>query len=275
MKGSPVKTVGRKIFSLYLWHRLVGLLAAVGVVWLAITGLLIAHSGDLGLESRYLSSDLLIDGYGLQRDLDFLVFAADGQVYSGDRHCLYRGTVCLPAEAEDIAGATALADGIAVATTDALYLFDRDGALIERFDPASSGLPSPLRRIGIDAAGKLVIDNGTARHAADVAMATWTLSPAEPIQWSAPATLAPAEIENLAQARRRHAINWLRVVRDAHSGWLGGRSGRWLLEGVALLMLTLVASGLGLWIARRRRGASRGAGSHRPGAGAARSNVPR
>ena len=55
----------KQLRSLYLWHRYIGLAAALFVIVLTVTGLLLNHTEELGLDSSSVQSDTLLDWYGI------------------------------------------------------------------------------------------------------------------------------------------------------------------------------------------------------------------
>ncbi|MGD2138685.1 MAG: hypothetical protein PVF08_10545, partial [Gammaproteobacteria bacterium] len=59
------KSRARLLRSLYIWHRYFGLVTALFVVILSITGLALNHTGELQLDARHVRSDTLLDWYGI------------------------------------------------------------------------------------------------------------------------------------------------------------------------------------------------------------------
>src|SRR5690349_3869727 len=56
----------RSLRSVYVWHRWLGVISALIVLMLAATGLLLNHSHELRLDSRYISNAALLDWYGIR-----------------------------------------------------------------------------------------------------------------------------------------------------------------------------------------------------------------
>ena len=54
-----------KLKSLYVWHRWVGLVAALFVIVLAVTGLALNHTEELQLDARHVRTAWLLDWYGI------------------------------------------------------------------------------------------------------------------------------------------------------------------------------------------------------------------
>ena len=52
------------------WHRLLGLVFAIPLVWLSISGLLLRHAEGLGLDDKQVRSSWLLERYGMIPDGD-------------------------------------------------------------------------------------------------------------------------------------------------------------------------------------------------------------
>lgn len=56
----------RKLTPLYIWHRYTGLLAALFVIFISLSGIALNHTDDLALKNQYLSSNFLLERYKVQ-----------------------------------------------------------------------------------------------------------------------------------------------------------------------------------------------------------------
>jgi hypothetical protein len=241
------------------WHLRVGLAAAVVLVALAATGIALNHGRELGLERRYVQTSWLLDWYGITAPRE------SRGVTMGDRWvCELDGRVFLDAQEIPgvhgrLKGAVQLEDMIAVAVEDRLWLLTATGAVIEQFG-AEHGLPQPVRTLGRDDAGRLVLKAGAGVFVADDAVSSWQRAASRGMYWSAPTDVPPALRERLAQAWRGRGLSLERVLADVHSGRFFGRFGVWVVDLAALAALVLALSGPWLWFARRRA-------NHKPGKG--------
>ncbi len=234
------------------WHLRVGIASAVVLVALAATGLVLNHGRDLGLESRYLRSSWLLDWYGIAPPRETRCVATRERFV-----CELDGRVFLDAREIEgahgrLKGAVALGDVVAVVVEDRLWLLTAAGAVIEELG-AEHGLPQPVRALGEDSAGRLVLDTGAGHFVADEALLGWRRIAARATRPVALAEAPPALRERLDRAWRERALNLERVVADAHSGRLFGRFGVWIVDLTGIAALVLSVSGPWLWLARRRR----------------------
>ncbi len=254
----------RRRFNLHLnrralrrWHRHGGKVAALFVVILAGTGLLLNHSAELGLASRHVEFTPLLSWYGLDGEIETLSFdlgdswvsCVGGQTFL-DRQPLVMVGGCPIGAVRAVAGVGMRV----VATPSELVLVSEEGELIERLD-AAAGLPVDLLAVGVQPDGTVVVEAPSGWWGADRELLRWTPLPqTTPVNWSRPAA-APAELRaDLLRAYRGEGLSVERLVQDLHSGRLFGRWGAYLVDGVAVLLLLLVASGLLLGRQGRREG---------------------
>jgi hypothetical protein len=235
---------------LWRWHRRLGLLAAVFVLVLAVTGILLNHSPGLGLDRRFVDSPWLRQAYG-DDSADLPAFrlgghwlsqGADGKVYFDTLEvapCAGRLVAAVEAQGMLLAGCSG-----------ELLLIAPSGQLIESAS-ASTGLPSPLRAVGL--AGDAVVVQDPEG---------WWLADLEAMDFRAPAPggslinqLSPGA---LPEAIRRGIpsqeqwLSWERLLLDLHSGRIAGRLGILWVDLVGVLSGGLALSGIAMWWLRGR-----------------------
>ncbi len=234
------------------WHRYCGFSAALFVLALATTGLMLNHSAELGLGSRHIGFAPLLAWYDIEGDSEITSFSLAESWVS----CIGDGTFLdrepLPALDGCPVGAVNSVGMWVVVTARELVLLTEGGELIERLGPAA-GVPGGISAAGIRPDGALVVDTPAGSLVADRELLQWQLlgSDAE-VTWSRPATAPPDLRDELLRGYRGHGLTVERFVQDLHSGRLFGRWGIYVMDGAAVLLLTLVVSGLALW----RRGST-------------------
>jgi hypothetical protein len=239
----------RVVSFLWRWHRRLGLLAALLALLLAVTGITLNHSDDLGLDSRFVDWPWLYRLYGEN--------TVELPAYRAGKHWIYRsgaGRVYVdqielaPCRGELVGAAS---EGILFAAcSEELLLATGSGELVESVS-ATTGLPVPLSGIGL-ADGRLVIQ----------AQGKWWLADLDRLEFDEPARsgviieqLAPGELPQSLRAvlpGRDAWLNWERVLLDLHSGRLGGRLGVWLMDTAGLMLSLLGLSGVAMWFLHRR-----------------------
>lgn len=241
------RSVSERLRSLYLWHRYAGLVAALLAAWLALTGLLLNHTEDLGLAYRFVRQPWLLSLYGIepagqvrgQRIGAHWLAESSGRVYLDGR---FIG----PGET---AGAAATDSGLVVAFADRLQLYTRDSVLIEELPfPASA---APISGV-TETENGVVIAAGNERFLADADF--MNIDPlAASVEVPAPVLqLLPADLtQKILADVLHHSLPWERVLLDMHAGRIFGKAGVWIADVAGLLLLLLAASGIIVWLQRR------------------------
>lgn len=244
------KSAGKQLRSLYLWHRWIGMTAAVFVVLLSLTGLALNHTERMGLDSRHVAFAPLLDWYGINAPDDITVYVAGSLTVASLGRQVYIGTAPLPGAEAPVSGAVLLDDFIVVGLKDQLLLLTRDGELVERLD-ATAGIPAGVQALGTNASGRLVVAGADGDYSADSDLSRWQRSNVSNVTWSTPVTPAPALVTALQQHYRGSGLTVERVMLDLHSGRILGAWGVYLMDAAAIVFLLLAASGIWLWGKRR------------------------
>ena len=233
-------------------HRWIGLSLVVFVVYLSVSGILLNHAGDLRLESRYVSWSWLLDAYGLQVPDPTASFsdAEHRSTLLGER--LFLDGRDTGQRESTLTGIAALGPLVIIGGERHVYLFTADGEFVEAIDLGAS-LAGSIEKVGrtgehavLQSAGNLY------RSDADVAMfAPWDEAAVD--HWSAQTPPGAEEMQVLEAAWRGKGVTVERLMLDLHSGRLFGRAGPLLMVLVAILLILLSLSGLGMYKVRNRR----------------------
>jgi hypothetical protein len=172
------------------WHARIGFTAVVFFLFLAVTGVALNHTTDLGLDTKYVHAAWLARWYGLAPESPRHAFRSgrhdlvaangrwllDGRV-SGEKFPQPVGLIVLP-------------EMMIVASSTSLYVYGKDGALVDRLE--RSALPgAPVQAIGSGAQGIALRTASGTFESADAL--SWRPAPRDAIAWSAPAELSAAE----------------------------------------------------------------------------------
>lgn len=242
----------RLVGLLWRWHRRLGVLAAFFVLLLAVSGIVLNHSSELGLDRSFVDSPWLSQAYGddsgelpaFQLGEHWLSRAANGRVYLDAQEVA-------PCSGK-LVGAVASAGLFYAGCKEELLLVTAAGELVESVN-ASIGLPVPLQAIGL-------IDNQVVLQADG----SWWLADLERMDFGSRAPAGGAVIRQLVPDRLPEAIriripapdqwlSWERLLLDVHSGRVLGRVGVFWVDFVGVLMGTLATSGIAMWWLHWRR----------------------
>ncbi len=242
-----------KLRSFYVWHRYLGVSAALFAVIIAVTGLLLNHTEDFQLDSRYVKSDWLLDWYGIQAPDTLLSFAAHGQhvTLMGDH--LYLNRKEIDGEYSHLVGALYMDELFVAAVSDSILLLTARGDIVERLRK-EDGVPSGIHGIGVDRDGRLVTENSAGYYQVDEEFLKWRRweQDAQSVQWARSTALDGRLAQSLRQHYRGEVLPVERLILDLHSGRFFGNAGLWLFDIAALLLILLSLTGTFIWLKRKR-----------------------
>jgi hypothetical protein len=229
------------------WHARIGFAAVVFFLFLAVTGVILNHGSALGLDTRYLHAAWLVRWYGLAPETPHHAFRTGRHdLIAANGRWLLDGRVSGDAFPQPI-GLVELPDMVVVASSASLYLYGKDGALIDRLD--RSELPGiPVQAIG-SGARQLVVRTGAGTFESPDAL-SWRPAPRDAIAWSAPAELSAADRERYAEMLEP-GVSVQRLLQDLHSGRFAGRYGPLVVDLLAVFLALLSLSGAWLFLRHR------------------------
>jgi hypothetical protein len=232
----------------WLWHRRLGLGFAVVFVVVVITGMVLNHTGGLRLDQRYVTTDWVLDWYGMAPAGEPVAYRNEGWAVVWAGQLYWEGQLVMSDVAGELRGVVRAEDGHAALVGDQLILFTSAGELIERL--AGSDLPEgELHKIGGGGESVYLATNQGHYLSVDGLLSWKMISPAVPIIWSRSDSLPEAEREAVLRSYRGRGLSYYRVILDLHSGRFFGQAGVWLVDLASLAMLFLTGSGV--WYALR------------------------
>lgn len=241
----------RLVGPLWRWHRRIGLLAALLLLLLSVSGFVLNHGDDLNLDKRMVESRFLRGLYGdagsawpaYRLDSRWLTLADNGVLFL-DEHAIGECTGAL-------AGALQLRELLVIACSEELLLLSGNGELIDKLDSAT-GLLLPLGGLARNAGHILVHAAGQWRvFDPDTMSLAAPLPEHSMIERGKAAELPLALRERLD--RRSAWLSWERLMLDLHSGRLFGRIGVLVVDIAGLLFCLLALSGVTMWGLHRKK----------------------
>ena len=226
----------------------------VFVLFLSITGIVLNHSTDFGLDRRYVAWSWLLDAYGLAMPTPEASFEDSGHraTLIGER--LYFDGVDIGQRTSALSGIAVVEPLVLITARDRAHLLTTDGDLVETLDLASV-LPGPIERAGradrrviIESAGALFISNLEISGFNALDQGAFA-----EIVWPAGSVPDAGDLLALETAWRGRGLTVERVLLDLHSGRLFALPGRVILDIVGVGMIALSVSGFVLWRRRSRR----------------------
>lgn len=231
--------------KLHIWHRYVGITAALLVILLALTGLVLNFNDRLQLDQTHLRSSWLLNHYNIG-NFPVTSFRPGNQIVSQASEYIYLDGHYKLHLRQDLVGAVELGSNLLLATESSLLLIDTSGEIIEEIG-TYSGLPEKPLGISVTAGGHPVVRGINTYWKGSNELTAWQPLHGPHPQWSAP-TETPASINiTIQEHARSHEINLERIFLDLHSGRLIGRWGQHIMSIAAGLMLVLAISGTIMW----------------------------
>ena len=240
------------------WHRAIGVGASVFVVFLVISGLMLNHAQQLGLDQRHVAPAWLLNWYGLAGPGQLRSFAIDGRWLSFAGSELYLDGKPV-ATAPGGVGAVAFGDWLVAAGRNELLLFDHGGELIERLPWEIRGAGA-VEALGRTEHGAVVVRSAGKFWQADAEMLNWSPLEAAPAAtaWSIAANAPAALQQAIQQQYRGNGLSLERLLLDIHSGRIFGWVGLLVYDLLALILGFSALSGLVLWWRTRGNGQANG-----------------
>lgn len=240
-----------KLRSLYSWHRWLGITSALFVIWLALTGLALQHSDDLGLDGRHTAYPVLLSGLGIDIEPPGQALRHTGRWLSHVDGRLYLDLQPIERAPRPI-GFTQLGDLWVIASRESLWLLNTQGEILEKH--RGLDLPGRIEQLGRHQ-DALILGTDRGRFAANPQARQWPdWQPSHaPLnveyQW---ADLPEPMSEELLRHAQAQTLSWSRILLDAHSGRLFGAYGVLIMDIMAVIFVVLGISGLWLWLRFRK-----------------------
>lgn len=201
----------RGLRSPYVWHRWLGIICAVLVLWLCATGIALNHTAALGLDRARFSQAWLLRAYGMQPEAAADGFAVAGSWISHAGDKIFLNATPVADWHGQLVGVAAVDGLILVAGDNEALLLTPEGQIVER----SRGAALP----GLERA------------------------PLETGRQALPAGLR----DRILAAGAGLELSGGRILADLHSGRFFGSFGPWVMDLAAAGFMVLALTGLWLW----------------------------
>jgi hypothetical protein len=240
----------RRRRGLRVLHRWVGIGAALFLLLLALTGVLLNHSASLGLDRRSLAWPWLLEHYGIAGPTAITSFAAAGRRVSFADGRLYLDRAFVSLAIDELRGAVAIADKIAVASSDEILLLDPSGDVIDR-NAVGLYLPGPIDAVAAGD-GLVWLQSSGMVFEYELASGIVTRAPADDASpmWVRASAVPEENRSTIERDYRGAGLSAERVLADLHSGRLVGVSGVIVMDLAAIALGALAVSGALLWLRR-------------------------
>jgi len=235
--------------TIHKWHRTMGIITALFVVFLAVTGLMLNHTEPLNLKKRFIQSGIFLDLYDIKPGKEPQGFLVAGHWITQVGERVYFDQNELAENVNKLIGVVATNENIIVAYDGQMLLLTREGDVIEHLT-GTEGVPAGMRAIGTTLDNNVVIQGAHGDYLADVESLYWQEKDQIDAEWSKADPIPEALLTGLLHLYRGKGLRLERVILDIHSGRILGSWGIYLVDAAAMLFLLLSLSGAWMWIKR-------------------------
>ncbi len=232
------------------WHARVGVIAALFLLFLAVSGLALNHTDALSLSKREVKASWLMRWYGLRSEVPKQGYLfKEGYLAAADGRWVMDGRVLREGADQPLQGALTWNQARVIASAETLYLYTVEGQLIDKLSAAE--LPGkPIRQLGL-AGDKLVLATARGSFISGDAL-TWQPYAGEQLVWASLRAL-PAAVLKEAMLAFAPSLPLERIILDLHSGRIFGRYGPLLMDSAAIVLAALSASGVWIYLRTVRK----------------------
>jgi len=238
----------RLIRHLREWHRKLGILTAVFIIFLAASGILINHANDFSLDTLPVKNTWLLNFYGIKNP-EQVRFYANKKIAVTDNYVWLNNKLLIESDTP-LVTAVKLKQFYLLVFNAQISLYTPDGELIDQLDGAS-GVPSEIKAVAIDNQ-HIIVKTANSNFQTDSDLLTWqNISSnqfAKSIHWIQAEKVSIAEIQAITWQYKSQFLTWEQVLLDAHSGRIFSRVGVFISDAIAIFLILLSLSGIYLWL---------------------------
>ena len=234
----------RLIRHLRAWHRKLGIITAVFIIFLAITGMMINHANWLSLDISSVKNSWLLNYYGIKAPNDVRFYAdkkisvTDNYVWLDDK-LLFESTTA-------VISAAKFQQFYLIVSSDQISLYSHQGELVDQLDSAS-GVPDNILALAINNQHIIVKTDDNIMQT-DSDFFTWQTVTGDNFNWIKPEDASNTAKQSTILQFKSQFLSWEQVLLDAHSGRIFSQAGVFVSDIIALLLIMLSVSGIYIWL---------------------------
>ncbi len=239
----------RKLRILFLrWHRAVGIFSALFVLLLSLSGFILNHAHDWGIDQKGIAFKPLLHWYGIETKTASTGFKFGNSWLTNQQQSLYW-------DQQEIASCLQLntvlpyQNYLLAFCSDQIIVLTTAGLIVEKL----SEFPEPIKQMSLSADGSLVFVHGES-HLYQLDLESLNFLPANgasgELFFNHPVALPSSLQSDFEGVLIDHSVTWERVLLDLHSGRFFGRLGVLFVDLLALMFFILSITGAWLWLRR-------------------------
>lgn len=237
------------MFKLHIWHRYVGVLSAILVIILSVTGLLLNFNDSLELDNRHLANRWLLDRYSIGEFPITSYLTEQHLISHASNYIFLDGKYALNSN-KSLLGVIKTDNYLVLATQSSLLLLTPTGDLVDEISELT-GLPETPLGIARDDQGYPILRGINTYWKGSQELSAWQPLQGPHPKWVAPVETPTAVNEAIQTYVRSHEITLERMLLDLHSGRLFGSLGQDIMSLAAVLFILLAISGIVIWLRKK------------------------
>jgi len=234
----------RLIRHLRAWHRKLGIITAVFIVFLASSGMMINHANFLTLDTSSVKSTWLLDFYGVKAPVE-VRFYADQKISVADNY-VWLNDKLLFESSTPVISAAKFQQFYIIVNSDQISLYSHQGELVDQLDSAS-GVPDNILALAINNQHIIVKTNDNMMQT-DSDFFAWQTVAGNNFNWITPENASNTVKQIAILQFKSQFLSWEQVLLDAHSGRIFSQAGVFVSDIIALLLIMLSVSGIYIWL---------------------------
>jgi len=221
-----------------------------------VSGIVLHHSADIGLDQRFIANHILLSWYDIDAPEINQSFVQGAHSLSRIEDTLYFDNDPLHGSFGELAGFVSAQPGYVAATTNGqLVLLTTSGEIIEILGPIH-GVPEQISALGVDQQSDSgpIIQTDEGIHRLDLTTLGWEeidSTAIDTIHWSTSALLQPISSDYIRADFASRLLTLEKVFLDIHSGSILGAFGQWLVDIMAGLFMLMAITGVWIWSRKR------------------------
>ena len=231
---------------IFKWHKRMGIVSALFVMLLVVTGILLNHTDSLEMQNIFVKNKLILNAYDINPQKEPYGFVVDNYWISKVEDRVYFNQQELIETAEKLVGVISTDEFMVIALDESLLLVTTSGDIVERLT-GSEGVPGGIQFIGKDKDNEIVIRTVHGDYIADFDNTNWQRIEEINALWSTVDVMPDDLKQKLLELYRGRGLSLERIVLDLHSGRIFGGWGVFLVDVMAILFFLLALSGTWMW----------------------------
>lgn len=239
----------RKLRILFLrGHRAIGIFSAFFVLFLSLSGFILNHAHNWGIDQKGIAFKPLLHWYGIETKTTSTGFKFGNNWLSNQQQNLYWNQQKI-APCKKLKTVLPYQNYLLVFCSDQIIVLTTTGLIVEKLNE----FPEPIKQMSLSADGSLIFVHAESRrYQLDLEILDFLPANGDSgkLFFNDPGNLPSSLQSDLDGALVDHSITWERVLLDLHSGRFFGRLGVLFVDLLAFMFFILSITGAWLWLRR-------------------------